>query len=305
MCFPFANETHASPDDFWLSSSRRLAQKHLDNALSIQEDNERRDIFRAKEQSQSLSQIKKAIAIDPTFAEAHFQLAERLYEQERDKAKSLPGLKGASGTGSTPLEQAIHHWNQFQSLAPNDTRLKAMLFKRSLSYTKLGADTNFRKAIRDYQHILRLHSFDTVGDLLTAPPNTRFLAQIYTNTAELMMAVGDLDEAIGAYERGNFLEPNLLHKIGLAVALDRRGDHGRAKELFRNVTMESVHRTLTNGSVYFVPEGDVDFYFALASEHLGRTKEAIAFYRSFLDRVPNSQYRSTALGHIAKLSRKP
>jgi hypothetical protein len=122
------------------------------------------------------------------------------------------------------------------------------------------------------------------------------------NSAELLMALGRLDEAIEQYrESVTILESArdrdrredsraiALGYLGLAVALDRSGDPGAAREAIgRALAIDGATAVLDeavqpDGDVFFVPPGDVFYYLGLVREAQGRGDEAAAAFRSYVD----------------------
>ena len=105
-------------------------------------------------------------------------------------------------------------------------------------------------------------------------PNER--AVLYINSAESMMALGRLEEAIAMYRRGidagqlalrsGFLQSQsqALHLLGLAVALDRDEQEEKALASARRaIELDPALSQLHDPHVFFVPDGDVLYYEAM------------------------------------------
>jgi tetratricopeptide (TPR) repeat protein len=132
------------------------------------------------------------------------------------------------------------------------------------------------------------------------------------------MALGPerLDDAIAYYETGMQYGPyESLAYYGAAVAYDRDGQWGKAVELMRDALerdpngrpdlddRRGVHRMgrLTDRGVYFVPEGELEYYFALGYHVQGQRQEALRYYKRFLAQLPGSRFAARAREHIAEL----
>ncbi|MES1204593.1 MAG: tetratricopeptide repeat protein [Pseudomonadota bacterium] len=159
-------------------------------------------------------------------------------------------------------------------------------------------------------------------DALDAYARQRALAQVdsatLSNTAELSMAVGRLDDAIAWYreavaideresDRRDRLQGLALGYFGLAVALDRADRPVAAREaLARALAFDpglSVLRLAEqgDGDLFFVPPGDVFYYLGLARAAQGRTDDATAAFRNYL-RVATGPYGDRARAHLRRLA---
>jgi len=118
-----------------------------------------------------------------------------------------------------------------------------------------------------------------------------------TNLAEVTMLAGDLDGALLQYERAIELADGgrefLLAVWGLAVALDRLGEHDAAVEHARRaVSAEGGRmRVLRSDNVFYEPPHEINYYEALGHEALSLLDEdraeperqaAIASWRAYL-----------------------
>ena len=108
----------------------------------------------------------------------------------------------------------------------------------------------------------------------------RDLSTTMANLAETYMMLGDLDRAIAAYESVRRLGSDASATFGLAVALDRDGQGVRARELARGVGLDGFElyktRVEQTGEIFYVPEGERYYYFALVEEALGLDTSARA-----------------------------
>lgn len=121
------------------------------------------------------------------------------------------------------------------------------------------------------------------------------------NGADLLMALGSLDEAIEQYRealtlderehdrnsRGD-LQGRALIAFGLAAALDRKGEPVAAREAIGHAlaisgAMAVLQRARqADGELFLVPPSDVFYVLGLAYEAQGRPDDAAAAFRSYL-----------------------
>ncbi|HUS65308.1 MAG TPA: hypothetical protein VMZ28_12225 [Kofleriaceae bacterium] len=230
-----------------------------------------------------------ASAADPTQPEPHYRAAEVLYEHFID----IRRMHQIMGDTRHPAERALRHWAEWFRLAPRDPRAAGVLFSRSLLHTKLGGEASYRAAIADYDAQLRLL------DSGVTPPDQ--MATVLSNAAEIYMALGDIDAAIELYQSALDFNNEALYAYGLAVALDRDDQGGRARELMARYHYSQT--VLDRQVVFFVPPGDENYYKALGNETLGDWESALKYYENFLRYQPKSPYAPRAKEHIARLSR--
>jgi tetratricopeptide (TPR) repeat protein len=211
---------------------------------------------------------------------------------------------------------AIRYFDGLRATAPRDPRETFMLPELCTALSKLGgaggpeADAYFNRGVAEYD-VFRQRVDDT------DPRYADLLSTYSTNAAELLMALGPdrLDEAITYYETGIQYGPyESLGYYGAAVAYDRDGQWGKAQELMlKALERDSLGRPdadkrgvhtmgrLTDRGVYFVPEGDVEYYYGLGYQVQGVRQEALRHYKRFLVEVPGSRFTARAREHIAEL----
>jgi tetratricopeptide (TPR) repeat protein len=139
----------------------------------------------------------------------------------------------------------------------------------------------------------------------------------YTNSAEILMALGRLGEAVARYREAMRLEEAsapgrhrdeglALALYGLGVALDRDEQPGAAREAMGRATnLDPRLRLLESGAgsdQFFVPPGDLHYYRGLALRSLERPEEASEAFRRFLREVPGSSWKSRAQAHLQALA---
>jgi len=241
--------------------------------------------------ARAVAAYQKAAKAEPAEAEPHFRAAEVI---------NAHFLKGGRAFAQAQARLAIHHWKEFQRLAPLDPRVATILFDRSLAYTKLSTHEDWELAIADYELLLKLRD---PSRLLQANAAT-FLS----NMAEMYMMVGRLDESIATFQRALALEVKPSHVLGLAVALDRHGQGAKAREITKLFLSErgfdSFIANLRTGQVFYVPSGEAHYYLALAHENFGLFSQAKAHYLDFVLSGAHPQFHARARINIANLAKR-
>ena len=240
----------------------------------------------------ALGAYDRALAVGPETPGIHFSavLAALLIEQNR-------GLCRECRDG---YEAVISHAAALRRLQPLDPYEPTLAYDLGISYSKLGglggpdADRNFATAVDEYEHWRHM-----AGDDLL--PRGR--ATSYSNEAEILMALGRLEDAIRYYRMAAEIDPfEPLNWFGLAVAYDRDEQWTKA--------VEAMQRALNHGSglgrldskdVFFVPDGDYFYYMALAHQVLGKLEVAESNYNRFLVHCKDTKYAARALEHLAEL----
>jgi tetratricopeptide (TPR) repeat protein len=236
---------------------------------------------------------EKAAALRPRAAEPHFRAAEVLY------AHFVGDNDRLGGDLVKPAERAIAHWDRFEKLAARDPRMSEMLFRRSITLTKLGGIPNYKRAAADYDAALRLE------DAASADP--RQVALLLSNAAEIHMASGDIEGAIDLYSDSLDYFPKELYGYGLIVALDRDGQATKALEMMQAYGYN--HEVLfpnprTEDPPFFVPDGDVHWYQSIGMESKGDYQSALNHMQQFLAFQPKSPYAARARERIKALEGK-
>ena len=164
---------------------------------------------------------------------------------------------------------------------------------------------------------------------------------VYANLGEVLMADGQLRAAEACYRdavaaasaprvpnftnfpsaealgSSRFDDPRgrgqdlMLAYLGLAVALDRDGQTGAAREMMqRALALDSTTSVLAvaerpNSDLFFVPAGDVYYYLGLARSVAGRRDEAADAFREFLAHQPGGRWTMRAKAHLSELGSTP
>lgn len=229
--------------------------------------------------------LRRAVALQPEDHRATLLLGDVLAAMGRP-ADAVKTLEQARRLATTPAEEA------------------ACWHRLAVERSKLG---QYAQAIADYDRELASGN----GDGAT-----------YSNVAELLMALGRLDEAADRYREAIRVDEEsgdrrtraaslALSYYGLGVALDRDEQPGAAREMIGRALSLDPHLTRLLGAqqpgsdVFFLPPGDVDYYIALALEVAGRRQEAEATFRLYVLKQPKSQWLKRARAHLAALAEPP
>lgn len=160
--------------------------------------------------------------------------------------------------------EAIRILSRLSALAPTFEPYE-IAFELAILYTRVE---RFDRARDAWQRALDVH----LGELS--------VPTVYSNLAEVTMMAGDLPEAAELYTRAVELgdgEARLLPMWGLAVVLDRMGEHAEALQWAQRALTEDQRPmgVLRAPGVFFVPQYEVHYYTGLgqlaeASEAHGR-----------------------------------
>ena len=237
---------------------------------------------------QAIQLLHKALLVEPTDVEARVWLGEWLSRPELGPAaltqasRELQQARRDDETGSWDFEIA--------------TQLGIVL-------SHLG---RFEEAVKEYDRALRLLPGEPDSLLF---PSRHQQATLLSNSAEALMALGKLDQAIRRYSQAEQIDTGdqgALHALGLAIAYDRDGQVQKSHEaLSRSLASDPALRVYQSDEVFFVPEGDRFYYDGLIAEALGNRDEAMRSFRQFALDLPKSRYASRAREHLDELQKLP
>ncbi|HEU4728162.1 MAG TPA: hypothetical protein VFT22_09745 [Kofleriaceae bacterium] len=300
-----------------------------DRALTSPEDEAAKELYDAKMlegdtatltatiQSASVSNANESIrraeaayraaaSLRPKDGEPYFRIGNLLYQMYFDCDSLMTRLPTCNRVYATPkrMEQAIEAWDQFEARAPLDPRIGEILVKRALLSTKLvtgGANDrrHLEAAARDYQAAL-----DRRDGLAENLGNEQMLG----NLAETYMMLGRLDDAIAMYVQAIAVGAARVSTVyGLAVALDRDGSGDQALRRIQaqgTVGFEAFNKEYTSGSVFFVPAGESNYYFALVNEAFGHYGAALELWNAYVASGAHPEFQPRAREHIEELRKK-
>jgi tetratricopeptide (TPR) repeat protein len=250
---------------------------------------------------------RAAAALRPSEAEPYFRIANLVYEMHFDCEQGPPSRRSTCDPiYQTPRrrELVVDAWDAFEKRAPLDPRIGEILLKRALLSTKLisGSTTDRRhleSAARDYQAAI-----DRSDGLVNA---SRADETLLGNLAETYMMLGQLEEAIATYTQAIAAGARVSTVYGLAVALDRDGSTDQAIRYIQTqgiAGFEAFRRDYARGNIFYVPEGEVNYYLALANEAFGNHSHALELWNRFLASGAHRQFQPRAREHIEQLQKK-
>ncbi len=244
----------------------------------------------------ALAQLKRATKAAPKEAEGHYRYGEALYHTEHNK-------------------EAIKAYNVARRLSTVYANDNNLAFSLALAHTKLG---QYDKAIAEYDRVERILITRTSGSMRYADGVRRSRSMSHSNAAEMLMTMGRLEESIRRYHEGltiargirNYSSRNELIKQaywGLAVAYDRDEQVSKGLEHARlAVSGQPKMRYLNSSSVFFVPQGEIHYYFGMGYLVQGKPELSRKHWQLFLKKLPRDQWAYRARAHLADLgARKP
>jgi tetratricopeptide (TPR) repeat protein len=258
----------------------------------------------------AIDAYRKAAAAQPSAAEPYFRIGMVLwsfYLQNCDSdprfghtRSPLADCSPPDAINKTIAAQMIKAWDTFEAKAPLDPRLSggpgSLLFSRAIIHTKLATAPHLAAAARDYEAIIQ--RTDGKGEALTL---------VWGNLAETYMMLGRLDDSIQAYKEALRQGGRVASWYGLAVALDRDGRAALARDviLAQHPAGYRQFRSDVDGhGTFFVPHGEVFYYYALAEEAFGFLDEALDHWHKFVASGAHPQYQPRAREHIDALLAK-
>lgn len=177
----------------------------------------------------------------------------------------------------------------------------SVAFNLGIGYSKLGT---FENAVLEYDRAERVL---TSGGL--KPYQVREDRSILNgNAAEALMALGRLDESIQRYNEALSLggRNRTLIRWGLAVAYDRDEQISKAQAMAQSaIAADPKMSSLRSPSVFFIPEGDIHYYFALGHLVQGKSEEAKKEWQLFVKMLPKGQWAPRARAHLTQLGVTP
>jgi tetratricopeptide (TPR) repeat protein len=210
---------------------------------------------------------------------ARFERARRLAPEDPEvlylcgKALALWERRGASGRLDRRSRDAIM---RFEALRRVDPLYEAedVAFELGVLFTR---ESDYARAAAEYERALALRVDETSR------------GTILGNLAEVTMMAGNLEEAVRYYERAiqeGGSDERLLSLWGMAVALDRLGEHAESMERARRALRDDQRpmAVLKQSTVFFVPPYESHYYdgiglLALAEEQSGEDGSAEAIAR--------------------------
>lgn len=258
----------------------------------------------------AIDAYRRATAAQPSAAEPYFRIGMVLWsfylhncepDSRFGQTRSpLADCSAPDAINTAIAEQTIKAWDTFEAKAPLDPRLSgnlgSILFSRAIIHTKLATPAHLAAAARDYEAIIR-----------RVDGRSETLSLVWGNLAETYMMIGRLDDSIDAYKEALRSGARIATWYGLAVALDRdgRGTLARDAMIAQGATGYRQFRAdVDSRGTFFVPHGEVFYYYALAEEALGLYDEALDHWNKYVASGAHPQYQPRAREHIDALLAK-
>lgn len=272
--------------------------RHVERAAREQSDARRAALLRS-----AMLRFEAGMRTHPDGAELLFNLArvQTLYERPRPE----------TGTVERMDEAAIATYERLRALHPLH-RAEQVGFDLGILYSRVGRDDD---------------AIDAYEDSIRTALSIEMTAVTHSNLAETRMMNGDLIGAVRDYERAIEVARRnsnvdgralALPLWGLAVALDRLGEHRGALERAQEALSVGGGgmEVLRMDDVFFEPAAEIHFYeglgfMALAEDALEpgarrtRRRQALASWRQYLRLAAEEDpWRSLAEEHAEQMSRE-
>ncbi len=257
----------------------------------------------------AIEAYRRAAAAQPQAAEPYFRIGMVLWsfylqscEHDRFGSSRSPLADcSAPDAVNVPIAEAtIRAWDTFEARAPLDPRLSggpgSLLFSRAIIHTKLATPAHLAAAARDYEAIIR--RTDGKGEVPSL---------VWGNLAETYMMLGRLDDSIHAYREALRHGARTATWYGLAVALDRDGRGALARDVILAqgaVGYRQFRSDVDSQGTFFVPHGEVFYYYALAEEAFDLIDEALDHWHKYVASGAHPQFQARAREHIDALLAK-
>ena len=253
---------------------------------------------------QAVNEYKLAAAARPAEAEPWFRIGVVLNNFYAE-CGNLPCSTGPFNAARAL--DAVQAWDTFEKKVPMDPRVNEILFERAIIRTKLltatpsGSPTAkqyLEGAARDYQALVDRRDGTTLA--------THY--SVVGNLAETYMMLDRLDDAVASYQEAVRLGGPASVRYGLAVALDRDEREAEAKELIvaQGLSAQQLFmQELQQKSIFFVPDGEQFYYFALIAEAFAQNAAALTYWNAYIQSNAHPEYQPRAKKHIEALRKKP
>jgi tetratricopeptide (TPR) repeat protein len=270
------------------SASRPLAERELNLGLRAYHD---------------------AAIARPEASEPYFRIIETLNTFYFGLCSKNPRILGFNSPLCDPdkfnlkrADELIAAISELEKRSPLDPRLcnsfgGDLWFDRAIANTRFGTDARLALAAEDYERLINCKD-GSDGDLDT----------VWSNLAETYMMLGRLTDSIVAYREAARRGGNVSTHYGLAVALDRDDSPMQARDVILAQGEEGFTRFMSGvfeKEYFYVPDGEVFYYTALAQETWGHPSDAITAWKRFIQSGAHPQFQARAKAHLDALLKHP
>jgi tetratricopeptide (TPR) repeat protein len=242
---------------------------------------------------EALALADQAATLSPKDPQPQLMRARALQIHDVDRPESCrPGL----------CEKAVEALLRARALDGGGVYAARIANELGLNYSKLG---KYAEALAEYDRALLLIEGERRVDRMDETDRS----VLYSNSAETLMAMGRLEEAIARYRlaRDASAPPDLAWELaqwGLGLALDRDEQGAAALDAVRRaVEQDPAMANLSDDGVFFEPLGDKFAYLALGHEVKGQITLAREAWRNYLASKPSPRWARRADVHLATLKR--
>ena len=240
----------------------------------------------------------------PKEAEPYFRIGNLIYQTYFECDQTTLTLCDKIYATPVRAEVAINAWNAFEQRAPLDPRIGELLLRRALLNTKL-----INGLPGDHERLVAAaHDYRTALDRSDGIASTRGDEQLLGNLAETYMMLNQLDDAVTTYLEAVAAGVARTSTVyGLAVALDRDGEADQALRRIQNQGedgFEAFTKEYMRQQIFFVPDGEANYYFALANEAFGNDGAALEFWNRYLQSGAHPEFQPRAKEHIEQLHKR-
>jgi tetratricopeptide (TPR) repeat protein len=201
-------------------------------------------------------------------------------------------------------ERAIAEMLKARAIDGRGVEAERIASELGIVYSRVG---KFQEALTEYDLALRLVDSERSPAML----DDYGRSVLYGNSAETLMAMGRLDEAIVRYRQAEetAVPDSDAHKLaqwGLGVALDRDEQVEKSRlAVSLAIEKDPTMSKLSDDHVFFEPAGDKFYYLALGHEVSGERKEALAAFNDYLAAQPHGRWARRARAHADALKKAP
>ena len=255
--------------------------------------------LRASFGNRALVELKPLLAASSSDAELHW-MAARAWSAVAEERGMMPLAPAAAARQREELLAV-------RRLAPEGGHAADVAMELAFLASK---DGRFGDALAEYDRALADHALGGPWccggrDPLEHPAGRA--SMLLTNSAEMLMALGRLDEAIARYQRAveHTARSHSLSSLpwwGLAVALDRDRQEERARAAVAQALVRDPEMgDLADRHVFFVPAGEKEYYLGLGYLQRDKLEAADAAFREYLASKPRAAYAARAQAHVDAL----